>query len=414
MILTLSSRRYPGDSTGDKSTQVVMGTKRLVDGGYDSFPYTRLNEGDWAEIYLTEKRKHVAATVVFEGGLYGEAASFVGPNERMTLGQGWIALDTDVDLGGFKPWVELKMGAWWNKFGNIDKYDTYLFARTHVMGEALRIDFPVTPDLTFKIVDGFGANRAASETSTATGTTLLHYLHLGGNYKKMLTVGLNYNDSWTKDPSIFENGTAYAEAKKADMTVLGADVDVNLPVAGHLWLALSYIDLVNGLALSGTHEIMHSFGGSGIAKNYMGGTGTGSMINFAFLYENSLSILQGKSRGAILPDATLNLFGMMANVSPDGGEKYTQFKWGADVKVDTLSWLAFMLRYDWVNTNMDADGQVFGVLTPRVIFSSNFLSNETIYLQYSRYFYGDAVAISSGGYTRPDNNVIKMQATIGW
>jgi hypothetical protein len=145
------------------------------------------------------------------------------------------------------------------------------------------------------------------------------------------------------------------------------------------------------------------------------------MVNLGFLYENSLSIVQGKSRGAVLPDVTLNIFGLMANASRDlesGAsitDKLKQFKWGADVKVDTLPWLAFTLRYDWVNLNMDESGYVFGVLTPRVTFSSNFISNESLYLQFSRYFYGDEISLASaGGYTTPDANVIKMQATIGW
>jgi hypothetical protein len=429
MILTLSSRRNPGDTTGSKHAQVVYGTSRLVDAGYASFPYTRLNEGDWAEIYLTQKRKHVAATVEIEGGLYSEAEFTPVHNSGLNLGQGWITLDTDFTLGEIKPHVELKMGMFWSKYGNIDKYDTYLFGRTHVMGEALKLDLPVNPDVTFQIVDGFGANRGGitldNSGSAAFGSTLLHYLHLGVDYKNMLKFGLNYNDSWTTDPTLFTGAGAignYADARDGDMTVLGADVDVNASVGGHIWLALSYINVKNGWALSGTDEVMHSFGGSGIATNYLGygsqgSTGSGSLIGLGFLYENSLSIVQGKSRGAILPDVTLNLFSMMASASRDlesGAsidKKVLGFKWGADVKVDTLSWLALMLRYDWVNpdmSNKDNKGHNFGVLTPRLILASHFLSNETLYLQYSRYFYGDKIGPNF------DKNVVKMQATIGW
>lgn len=462
MILGLSSRLDPPNTGGEKSAQVVFGPNRLVDAGYYSFGFTRLNEGDWAEIYLTEKRKHVAATVAFMGWWYQDAGNGQ-PFANQMPAQGFITLDSDVDLGAIKPHVELKMGIFWKKYGNIDKYDTYLFGRTHIMGEYLSIDLPAGSDLNFQIVDGFGTARDGffktnivsvpvdtnndgttdvnglaqtgdnlSNFSSATGLTLVHYLHLGANYKKMLSVGLNYNDSWTKDPTLFTGSDAasvakgslgdYAKAKEADMTLLGADVDVTLPVAGHLWLAFSYIDITNGWALAQGVEVMHSPGGQGIAKNYMGSNGSGSMLNFAFLYENSLSVLQGKSRGAILPDVTFNLFGMMASASRDLEatdsieKKLLQFKWGADAKVDFLSWLAFMLRYDWVNVDMDQSGCVFGVLTPRVILSSHFLSNETIYLQYSRYFYGDKMTLASGTYAGsvPDANVIKMQATIGW
>ena len=58
------------------------------------------------------------------------------------------------------------------------------------------------------------------------------------------------------------------------------------------------------------------------------------------------------------------------------------------------TWLAFMLRYDAVNYDLDHPGYVFVSVTPRVIFSSHFLSSERIYLQYSRYKYGDNMVLA--------------------
>ena len=92
-----------------------------------------------------------------------------------------------------------------------------------------------------------------------------------------------------------------------------------------------------------------------------------------------------------------------------------------------------MLRYDAVNYDLDHPGFVFSSITPRAIISSHFLSSERIYIQYSRYFYGDKMVLAGtwpwgtplvagtdilqgGPYLgkKPDENVVKLQAEIAF
>jgi hypothetical protein len=93
-----------------------------------------------------------------------------------------------------------------------------------------------------------------------------------------------------------------------------------------------------------------------------------------------------------------------------------------------------MLRYDEVNYDLDNPGYIFSAITPRIIFSSHFLSSESIYIQYSRYRYGDKMTllgtwpwgtplmIGADHYQRvgpyvgqkPDMDVIKLQATVAF
>jgi hypothetical protein len=110
-----------------------------------------------------------------------------------------------------------------------------------------------------------------------------------------------------------------------------------------------------------------------------------------------------------------------------------QLKYGADVTLQGSTWLAFMLRYDAVNYDRDHPAYVFTSITPRVIVASHFLSSERIYLQYSRYFYGDKMVLNGtwpwgaplvagtnvlqqGPYSgkTPDENVVKLQADIAF
>jgi hypothetical protein len=82
---------------------------------------------------------------------------------------------------------------------------------------------------------------------------------------------------------------------------------------------------------------------------------------------------------------------------------------------------------------MDHPGYAFSAITPRVTFSSHFLSGESIYIQYSRYRYGDNMVlagrwpwglplsdgsdlIQGGIYAgkKPDMDVVKVQATVAF
>ena len=53
----LSSRPGPDNPTGPSSTQVSYGPNRTVDWNYYSFAYTRLQEQDWAELFVHEKQE---------------------------------------------------------------------------------------------------------------------------------------------------------------------------------------------------------------------------------------------------------------------------------------------------------------------------------------------------------------------
>ena len=192
---------------------------------------------------------------------------------------------------------------------------------------------------------------------------------------------------------------------------------------------------------------MHSIGGMGVATNYMAFTnnppdssGTGTMRNVGFLYENTLSNIQGERPASTAPEVTLNVFGLFADITldlPPGSvisqDRMGQFKYGADVEYQALDWLGIMMRWDEVNYNLGHGGYVFSAISPRVTFSSHFLSGESVYLQYSRYRYGDHMTlvgkwpwgqplvagsdINQGSpYTgqKPDMDVVRLQATVAF
>ncbi|HET7545676.1 MAG TPA: hypothetical protein VFK05_37670, partial [Polyangiaceae bacterium] len=421
-----------------------------------------------AELTFHVKKKHVDAAVGWMGYWFS-ATGFRNPDAAGVPGVGSLTLDTDIGSGTLKPNIAFQMGAWWPGFGYFEKYDTFTLGRFRHIGEQAKLKLPVNPDLTLELVQGFGTGRDGSFGysvaqnsplyASKVGAVLLAYGNLRAKYKQFLDVGLHFNNEWTRDPYLTaqadpSSGKAYSQAADAHMSVLGGELNVSVPRAGHLWLSPSYISVKNGWALgdSGGTEVMHSQSGLGIATNYLGwsntpasSTGTGSLFNLGFMYDNSLSSVLGRAPEH-LPDVKLSVFGLLANASldlPVGGmfnptyvnrPSIKQFKFGADVTVQALDWLGIMLRGDSVNYDLDNPGYIFSAITARLIVSSHFLSSESIYLQYSRYKYGDNMMLAqqwpwgpplvagtdviqgNGGYSGkpPDMDVIKLQATVAF
>lgn len=454
MALGVSPRPGPDDMDGPARTQVSYGPNRTVDANYYSFAYTRLQEQDWAEIFIGAKKKHVEAAVGFMGYWF-QAAGFRNNDSAWAPGLAYLKLDTDLDLGGIKPNVAFTGGAFWPAFGFFEKYDTYTLGRFRHLGEQLKLTIPFNPDLTLTVVQGFGTARdglfnllAPPPYQSQVGLGLLHYEHVGLKYKDYLDVGLHFNAQWTRDPNLFVSttpGKSYSDARDAGFSTVGGEAKLSLPRAGSLWVSPSHTRVLNGWALAeGGVEVMHALSGEGFATNYLAwnaspvnSTGSGSSFNLGFLYENTLSGISGRAPGTKLPDVTLNVFGLLANAKldlPTGSaltqDRIGQFKYGADASLQATQWLAFMLRWDEVNYDLDHSGYLFSAITGRVTFSTHFLSGESIYLQYSRYRYGERMVLAGkwpwgqplvagsdilqgGPYSghKPDLDVIKLQAS---
>jgi hypothetical protein len=455
----ISNRAGPDDSDGPARTQLSYGPNRTIDSSYFSFAYTRLQETDWAEVLVHAKKKHVHAVVGWMGYWF-QTVGFRNPDASWVPGMAYVTLDTDFRVGGIEPNIALTAGAWWPSFGYFEKYDTYTLGRFRQIGEQLKLTIPFNPDFTLTLVQGLGTSRDGSfiyqpETippiyGARTGLDLIHYENVQVKYKEYVDVGLHLNSQWTRDPNLFistTQGRAYTQAREAQMTIVGGEANLRAPIAGRLWVSPSYIGVRNGWALAeaGT-EVMHSLSAEGFGANYLAwdqspinSTASGSSLNLGFLYENTLSNILGKTPG-VTPEVTLNVFGLLANASldlPDGSaipqDSIKQFKYGADLELQALDWLGIMLRYDTVNYDLDNPGFIFSAITPRLTFSSHFLSGESIYIQYSRYRYGDLMVlagrwpwglplvagsdiIQGGSYAghKPDLDVVKLQANVAF
>ena len=441
------------------------GPNRTVDSNYYSFAYTRLQEQDWAEVFIHARKKHVDAAVGWMGYWF-QSVGFRNYDAAWAPGLAYVALDTDFGDGDLKQNIAFTAGAFWPSFGYFEKYDTYTLGRFRQLGAQLKLTAPLSPDVTVtprarfrdrpgRHLQPWGPAILWSQNGHRFACLRKRQGQLredSGLWSSHQHLVDRRSRTWRRNQRRIPSPLRWS--RQAHLSVAGAEVNVRVPQLGHLWLSPSFISVRNGWALNnaGT-EVMHSLSGAGIATNYMAwtnnpnnSTGSGSMINLGFLYENTLSGVQGRAPGGV-PEVTMSIFGLLADASlnlPAGTDvrqpgsntpqtSIKQFKYGADVTLQSTTWLAFMLRYDGVNYDLDHPGYVFATVTPRVIVSSHFLSSERIYLQYSRYFYGDNMVLAgqwpwgaplvagsdvlqAGPYSgmTPDVNVVKLQADVAF
>jgi hypothetical protein len=400
-------------------------TPWLVDDDYfrSGFAYTPVNESDWAELYLQAGNKYFTGTVTLMGSLFSDAARpFI--DRQWGISQGYVTFRHAMEVGGHDLRLRVKGGAFWDRFGWLEKYDTYIFGRTHQMGEQVRADYDLGK-LNLFALHGFGTHLEAIDANQ--GLSLLNYFRIGASWDKTVEGSFYYLRTWTQDKRQLK------ELTDANMRVVGVDARVTHPLAGRLYAGTSLLDAKASTFLSPAIEVMHSWGGRGVTENYFGTekseNGTGSLWNVSLQYDYSLANLLKKlepgSRPLMGGDVVASLFGVytfaqskQADPNPAvnrDDRKY--FKWGGEIAWWATHWLGLSVRYDRVVMDVDDDPNSFRILSPRLSFRTHWMSDAMIYLQWSRYMYEDRIKLRPGQValeTQPDDNVIKIQAQMSF
>ena len=410
--------------TGTNGGETAIHTPWLVDNDYfnSGFAYTRLQEQDWTELYFSLGNKYLSVTVGIMNSLFSDWAQPLLANQ-LGVAQGFLTFHYPFDLGKATVRLQLKGGAFWDRFGWLESYDTYMFGRTHQMGAQGRVDVSLS-QFDMWLLYGFGAH--LEDISSNEGLTLLNYLHAGFNYRRLVQFGIYYLDSLTHDIRQLQQIT------NADMNVAGFNVTVDSPYSGRLYLAASRVGGTHSTFLSPAIEVLHAYGGRGLTENFLGtdksDNGTGNLWNLAFEGKYSLRRLLSRVAPEELKllhggDITLRYFGLVTYVEslqsdPNPAinrDHRTYFKWGGELGWLALSWLGASLRYDRVILNMNDNADSFRIISPRLTFYVHWFTDAQVYLQYSRYFYGERVNLRPGQValeTIPDSNVFKIQAQV--
>ncbi len=409
----------------------------LPDDQYLDWRYTRQWEQDWTEVFLNYGNSRVVGTVGFQAYNLTDAG-YSDTSAQLGIAQGYVTVTPDVGLSSVR--LKWKVGSFWEKYGqagdyDAGAYDTYLFGRTHQIGETLAADMDVG-DFTLRLAQGIGAKLeqvAAGQAPTAgsPGFTLLTHYHAGASYKKLVDANFHYLSSWAQD------ARATPTTPDGKIWVAGGEVRVNGGIAGELYAGFSRVGATNAGAVGPAIEVIHSLGGgghqtgNGLIDNYLGpctmcaaaDVGTGSIDTVELAYTYSFGLLYRKLKDPRAnfwgdgTDLTLNLFGMYTAVSSkdttaDGVKK---LKYGADIVFRALSWIGIGARTDVVQPSSKDASEAFWVVSPKIIFRTAFITHEEITAQYSHYGYKSGVTPQppNNGFP-PDEDVFGIKATMWW
>jgi hypothetical protein len=310
------------------------------------------------------------------------------------------------------------------------------------------------------------------------GSTFVHHAHLGAKYQKSLTLGLHYIYVWTPDdnwdPYNSTNGGNATNGNGTDLVprsrgpiqgsiaVTGAEARLNGGVYGDGYVGYSHIDARNVNAIADILEVLHA-NGSGAAfkqtffgQSFNAHTGvyngpeneTGTVDSVLFQYSFSFGQLARypEEFWGDGPDLVVTAFGLMSivdskppplavAVGPLLGRDLAhqwdmstkKLKYGLDAVYTPFSNLGFGGRFDMVMPDLDAaysrtpgnpggSDLNFSVLTGRAIIKTQFITHESVVLQYQHYFLGAAAYASYPYEWLPvaDADLLAISASMWW
>ncbi len=413
---------------------------RVPDLSFTDWSYTHNIPGPWSQLLLSYGNGLVKGTVGIAAFTHTNAG-YRNLQANLGINEAFLSLQFP-DVFGRYGGLVWNVGSFSNRYGtagkyNAGRYNTYLFGRTRVAGETLTAGLNLTQNVTLSLEHGIGAKLDIIPFETtnprpdylpypgpeAQGTTWIHHAHASVGLFKKVTVAAHFLQSRSPD----DRQLPGAPSTPGRMTILGGEVRYDGGAYGHGYLGFSHIDAKEILSLADSIEVLHSFAGWNFKNNYFGRydarTGTaapdtsGKVDTVLFQYDLSvgaLARLPTRFRGNG-PDLKLSVFGMFNNVTSENNS-HQKFKWGADALYQPFSVAGIGLRYDLVQPDLSDRDQSFAILSPKLVFMTQYISKEEVTLQYSRYFLGSK-AYPSYPYAdidEADPNVFMIVGRMWW
>jgi hypothetical protein len=270
----------------------------LPDDQYLSWQFTSHNKKDWAEMFFSYGNSWAKGTLALQGFNFTDAA-WADQQAQFGISQGWISLTPDLGYENVR--IEAKAGSFWSRYGLAGKwdageYDTYLFGRTHVMGEAVRVDYDLDDAHTLWFEQGLGAKRPDPSQFNNARFTMLNHLHAGFKIGSDIELSAHYMHAWTQEEDrIIRRVNTVADANTGKlqdiynppnypsslmglpdgkMWVTGLDARMELGALGFVYLGYSHIGATDAISVAPAIETLHAFGGGqyqlGLTDVYLG------------------------------------------------------------------------------------------------------------------------------------------------
>lgn len=441
MPLRVGLNTRSGPVTSEQKESVIHAPPVVPD-YQESFNYTSVVPQPYAQLSFSYGNSVVTGTAVIVARTASTATSFFQPPLQSGITDAFVTFNLPdlVDKSHF----EINVGAFSNAYGGMGEYDlgrygTPLIGRTNGVGENVVARFALG-DFVLAVEQGFQAQFDKTPVGLApegwngfgdpvAGTSLVHHEHIGIGYRRQATLGLHFMQSWSQD-----DRASQLLAPDGTITTLGADFRFSASHLGHLYVGGTYTKAEHAASVGRIVETLNSAGGRGLIQEYIGPAeqGTGTITTVGGQYDLSLAhlLLHPRTFDGKSHDLVLSLFGMYSRTrsedksrDADGNWLYdgiNRLKFGAEAGYTLTSWFAFGGRVDHVRPHSEFPERSFSIISPRVIFRSDWQSRDQVVLQYSRFLYGSSPLVKSGyplvddPGLNPDKDMISLSANMWW
>jgi hypothetical protein len=421
------------DNPSAGQSRRVLHAPPIVPDDLETFSHTGVVPTPYAQLNFSYGNSVVTGNVSIVAKQPNVATGYFDAPSQLGVDDTFLRILPDL---GEKLRLQVLVGAFTSRYGIMGEYDegrygTPLVARVNGAGEVVSGTFRLG-DFTLLLEQGIqgSTNKAPAEITPegwndfadpSVGTSFVTHLHAGVGYDGWVTVGGHYISAWSKDDR--GSGTLFPDGS---IRVLAADARLTMGRFGHLYLAVGQTDADHARTVGRVIEVLNTRGGPGLMDNYLGSEseGTGRLFTMGAQYDLSLGRLVSYPvpfRGDG-PDIFMSVFGMYAKVwsKDDRFDHVGKLKYGGEATYSLLSWLAASARYDRVLPDTDHDRRTFSIISPRIIFRSDWESTDQVVLQYSHWFNGSLVTVRSGYPPQedvtviPDEDMVSLSASMWW
>ena len=151
----------------------------VPDDQYINWQHTNHSAREWTEMFFSYGNSWAKGTVSVQGYQFTDP-NWSFPEAQLGIAQAWV------EVSPYMPWenvrTTVKGGSFWSRYGmagrwDAGEYDTYLFGRTHTMGEGVRLEVD-SADSTFGFEQGFGTKQPDPSVYNRARFTLVHHEHV--------------------------------------------------------------------------------------------------------------------------------------------------------------------------------------------------------------------------------------------
>lgn len=410
---------------------------------YGAVQGTNAPQGSWVELRFDYGNANVNAVVKLStwkptaGETWRETSSQNFVNEAFLV----FTLPSFADLS-----LTWTVGAFRNFYGTLGQYGAGQYNAAIVgspfgVGETLSAKYKVSSTFSLiaehglmgrfnKVPIGAGPNVYDHDANPSRPSSFVHHAHAGFAIEGDVpfVFGLHYLSNFAQDErdQVDDPKTPFInEGRRPDpqMTVLGADFRMINNHLGNFAVAASYADATYAHLLTG----MTFYGadtGELLTKRLIGqqGGGTGKLLITGLEYNFSWAkfLWHPEAYWGEGPDLLTSVFANFGAVLDSRDPTFdgrVLYKLGAEVTYRCFSWLALSGRYDHVAPNSKDLKESFDVISPKLIFRSNWNSHEHVTLSYTRWFYGAHThGEAPNDYTREelDNQMFALSFGMWW